>query len=139
QPRHDRLERGGRSRLDDRGFLGIEQGGGGGTFAPAVERVDRRDPPSDLEHHRLHLASVRGCRRAVLRSDAKGGVGWGRSTSWYSRAPWPPIRSKARGRPATRSPSSGSPFRKRASASSLCPARSGTRTGANPSSSRSPR
>jgi hypothetical protein len=41
QPRDHGLEGGARSGFDDRGLVGVEEIGGGGAFATAVERVDR--------------------------------------------------------------------------------------------------
>ena len=76
ESRDDGFEGGARSGLDDRGLVGFEQVGGRVALAPAVERIDRGDASRDLEHDRLHVASLRVCRRAMLRSGAKGGVGW---------------------------------------------------------------
>ena len=72
---HDGFERRRRSGLDDRRLVRVEQVRGGGASAAAEERVDRGDPSRDLEDDGLHVASLRGCRWAVLRSASKGGVG----------------------------------------------------------------
>ena len=81
ETRHDGLERGRRSGLDDRRLVRVEQVRGRGALAAAEERVDRGDPSCDLENDGLHAASLRACRWAVLRSASKGGVGMIEDTS----------------------------------------------------------
>src|SRR4029453_4274704 len=75
QPRDHGLEGGARSGFDDRGLVGVEEIGGGGAFATAVERVDRGDPSRDLEHDRLHAASLRGVSSGDAAGTREGG-GW---------------------------------------------------------------
>jgi hypothetical protein len=70
QPRHHGLEGGARSGFDDRGLVGVEEVGGRGAFAAAVEGVDRRDPRATS--NTIGSTSVYvACRRAVY-GHAKG-------------------------------------------------------------------